>query len=82
MPHTTGSIEIPSLKLSANFCVYYWSFSGTQWVGTSVSTTVAYSDFTSRSPDYVLSKAGLFSTKLLLPELCYFTSTLHKVAIF
>ena len=25
---------------------------------------VAYSDLTSKSPDYVLSKAGLFSTKL------------------
>ena len=52
---------------------------------TRVFTVVAYSDFTSRSPDYVLGKAGLFSTKLSLPELCYFTSnesTLHKVAIF
>ena len=29
-------------------------------MGTRVSTVVAYSDFTSRSSDYVLSKAGLF----------------------
>ena len=54
-------------------------------VGTHVSIIIAYSDFTSRSPDNVLSKAGLFSTKLSLPELCYFyanESTLHKVTNF
>ena len=40
-------------------------------MGTHVSTVVAYSDFTSKSSDYILSKAGLFSTKLSLslPEL-------------
>ena len=31
--------------------------------GTRVFTVVASSDFTSRSSDYLLSKAGLFSTK-------------------
>ena len=46
-----------------NFAVYYWSFSSTQWVATCVSSVVAYSDFTRKSPDYVPSKAGLFSTK-------------------
>ena len=30
--------------------------------GTRVSTVVAYSDLTIKSSDYVLSKAGLFST--------------------
>ena len=35
-------------------------------VGTYVSTIVASSDFTSRSSDQILSKAGLFSTKLSL----------------
>ena len=48
-------------------------------MGTRVSTVVAYSCFTSKSPDYVLSKAGLFSTKL---SLTINESTLHKVAIF
>ena len=43
-------------------------------MGTCISSIVAYSDFTSKSPDYVLGKAGLFSTKLSVPELCYFTS--------
>ena len=56
------------------FAVYCRSFSGTQWVLT-FSAIVASSDFTSKSSDYVLSKAGLFSTKLSLslPELSYFT---------
>ena len=35
-------------------------------------SVVAYSDFTSNSSDYVLSKAGLVSTELSLPELHYF----------
>ena len=49
--------------------------------GTHVSSVVAYSDFTSKFPDYVLSKASLFSTKLSLPELCYLQDV-HKIAIF
>ena len=35
-------------------------------MGTRVSTVVAYSDFTSRSPDYALSKAGLFSSQTII----------------
>ena len=35
-------------------------------MGTRVSTVVAFSNFSSKSSDYVLSKAGLFSTKLSL----------------
>ena len=52
------------------FAMYYWSFPGTQKV-----PAFAYSDLTSRSLDYVLSMAGLFSTKLSLSlaELSYFT---------
>ena len=42
--------------------MYFWSFRCTTRIG--VSSLVAYSDFTNKSPDYVLSKAGLFSTKL------------------
>ena len=58
------------LKLSANFCHELLVISR-YTAGTHVSTVVA-SDFTSRSSDYILSKAGLFSTKLSLPELSYF----------
>ena len=58
----SDSWKVPSLKLSANFCrvsvIFRYS------AGTRVSSVVVYSDFTSKSPDYVLSKAGLFSTKL------------------
>ena len=43
--------------------MYYWAFSRTQRV-THASTNVAYSDFTNKSPDYILTKADLFSTKL------------------
>ena len=35
-------------------------------MGTRVFSVVASLDFTSKSSDYVLSKAGLFSTKLSL----------------
>ena len=104
----SDSWNVPSLKLSANFCCVLL---GTQQVPVFPALHVAYSDFTSKSPDYVLSKApkedhigqnvvyilkssalrylwhvrtttsyyvllskaGLFSTKLSLPELCYFT---------
>ena len=41
-------------------------------MGTHVSSVVASLDFTGKSSDYVLSKTGLFSTKLSqvsLPEL-------------
>ena len=75
MPHAAGSVEcllsncssdnwnVPSLKLSANFChallvIFRYT------AGTCVSSVVAYSDFTSKSPDCVLGKAGLFLTKL------------------
>ena len=40
---------------------------------THVSSIIAYSDFTGKSPDNVLDKTGLFSTKLSMPELSYFT---------
>ena len=50
--------------------------------GTRVSTVAAYSDFTSKSPDYVLSNAGLFSTKLSQANYHYLNSAiLHKAAI-
>ena len=98
MPHATCSIEcllcncvcdslnVPSLKLSANFChvvsvnLRYTAaptFPPLQLIQTSLAGLLT------------MSKAGLFSTKpnkLSLPELCYFTryqeSTLNKVAIF
>ena len=69
-PHTTCSIvnilsncvcdswNVPSLKLSANFCHVL------SVIFRYVSTVVASSDFTSRSFDYILSKVALFSTKL------------------
>ena len=64
-------LDEPSLKLSANYCcvflVIFWYSAGTR-----VTSIVAYSDFTSKYPDYVLSKVGLVSTKLSLPELGYF----------
>ena len=68
MPHTTGSIECILLwqqQLKRTFAetvsqLYIVRYSA----GTRVTSVVAYSDFTSKSPDYVLSKAGLFSTKL------------------
>ena len=64
-------LDEPSLKLSANYCrVFLVIFRYS--VGTRVTSVVAYSDFTSKYPDYVLSKVGLVSTKLSLPELCYF----------
>ena len=59
----SDSGNVPSLKLSANFCrvlLVILRYSA----GTRISSIVAYSDFTSKSLDYVLSKAGLFSTKL------------------
>ena len=73
MPHTTGSIECILLwqrQLKRTFtetvsqplpCIFghFWNSAGTR-----VTSVVAYSDFTSKSPDYVLSKPGLFSTKL------------------
>ena len=83
MPHATGSIKcilsscsnhnwnVPSLKLSANFCRVLLVNRYT--TSTLVSSNVTYSDFIGKSPDYVLGKAGLFSTKLSVPELCYFT---------
>ena len=40
---------------------------------TRVSSIIAYSDFTGKSPDNVLGKTGVFSTKLLLPELGLYT---------
>ena len=59
--HVSDSRNIPSLKLSATFCrvlfVIFW-----YTVGTRISTIVASLDFTSRSTDYVLIKAGLLST--------------------
>ena len=59
----SGSWNIPSLKLSANFChVLSVLFRYTE--GTYISTILASLDFTSRSSDYVLSKAGLLSAKL------------------
>ena len=60
-PHATVRPTASDLLCSSQ--VYYWSFSGTVWV-TCVTSVVAYSDFTSKSPDYVLSKTSLFSTKL------------------
>ena len=41
--------------------------------GTCISSVAVYSNFTSKSPDYILGKAGLFSTEPSVPELCYFT---------
>ena len=61
----SDSRNIPSLKLSAIFWrVLSVIFRYT--VGTHVSFVVASLDFTGKSPDYVLSKTGLFSTKLSL----------------
>ena len=58
------SATAPSLKLSANFCrVFLVIFRYT--AGTRVSTVVAYSDFTSRSPDYVLSKSPFLVASLV-----------------
>ena len=76
-PHATSSIihilsnrvsdswNVPSLKQSAKFCCVL-SIIFRYTAGTHVSTVVTSLDFTSRSSDYVLSKAGLFSTKLSL----------------
>ena len=75
MPHTilvqssvyycgSNSWNVPSLKLSANFCRVFLVISRYYSAGTRVTSIVAYSDFTSKSPDYALSKPGLFSTKL------------------
>ena len=61
----------PSLKLSASYCRVFLVIFRYSAV-TRVTSVVAYSDFTSKYPDYVLSKVGLVSTKLPLPELCYF----------
>ena len=73
MPHTTGSIECILLwqrQLKRTFtesvsqllpCMFGHLYSAG---GTCVISVVAYSDLTSKSPDYVLSKVGLFSTKL------------------
>ena len=61
----SDSWNVPSLKLSATFCrVLSVIFRYT--ASTRVFTVVASLDFTSKSSDYVLSKAGLFSTKLTL----------------
>ena len=46
--------------------------------GARVSTIVAYSDFTSSSSDYVLSEAGLFSTKLSLISIAW-TLLFYKI---
>ena len=59
MPHATGSIEcILSNRVgdtvSQLLRVLLVIFRNT--AGTRVSTVVAYPDFTSRSPDYVLTK--------------------------
>ena len=92
MPHATGPIKcilsncvsdswnVPSLKLSANFChVLLVIFKYT--AGTCVSTVVAYSNFTSKSPDYVLSKAGLFSTKLSQTIMAW-TLLFYKIHVY
>ena len=50
--------ETVSQLLSCIICFFKYT------AGTHVSSVVAYSEFTSKSPDYVLGKAGLFSTKL------------------
>ena len=57
-------------------------------MGTHVSSIVASLNFTSKSSDYVLSKAGLFSTQLSLsiiePKIQHLqdTTQIHKIAIF
>ena len=53
--------------------------------GTRATSVVAYSDFTSKSPDYVLSKAGLVSNQTKPNYHCLNSAILqdrHKVAIF
>ena len=57
--------KILLLELSANFCRALSVFFRYA-VCTHVSTVEAYTAFIIRSCDYILSKAGLFSTKLSL----------------
>ena len=59
----------PSLKLSASYCRVFLVIFRYSAV-TRVTSVVAYSDFTSKYPDYVLSKVGLVSTKLSLRLFC------------
>ena len=77
----TATVEMYLRWKSANFCRVFFRYS----VGTRVTSVVAYSDFTSKSPDYVLSKAGLFSTKLsqtIMPWTLLFYNTETKSPLF
>ena len=80
MPHATGSIKCILLMqrqlkrtFAENVSQLLPCIIGHFQAGTRVSSVVAYSGFNSKFPDYVLNKAGLFSTKLSQNILCNFT---------